>query len=66
MNIGKNNNNFKNRKSKYFNCNKYRYIAKECWKKKEKETRKFFKYNREEHIARDCKKNYKEKQLMKK
>ena len=40
MNIGKSNDNFKDRKPKYFNCNKYGYMAKECWKKKEKETRK--------------------------
>ena len=62
MNIGKSNNNFKDRKPKYFNYNKYGYIAKECWKKKEKETRKYFKYDKEEHIAKNCK----EKQLMKK
>ncbi len=37
-------------------------MAKECWKKKEKETRKCFKYNKEKHIAKDCK----GKQLMKK
>jgi len=30
MDIGKSNNNFKDRKPKYFNCNKYRYMAKEC------------------------------------
>ena len=30
-------------------------MAKDCWKKKEKETRKCFKYDKEEHIARDCK-----------
>jgi len=34
MNIGKSNNNFKDRKPKCFNCNKYRHIAKECWSKK--------------------------------
>ena len=37
-------------------------MAKECWKKKEKETRKCFKYNKERHITKDCK----GKQLMKK
>ena len=36
MDIGKSNNNFKDGKPKCFNCNKYRYILKECWKKKEK------------------------------
>ena len=55
MNIGKSNDNFKNRKPKCFNCNKYSHIAKKCWKKKEKETRKCFKCNKEEHIAKDCK-----------
>ena len=34
MNIKKSNNNFKNRKPKYFNYNKYDYIAKECWLEK--------------------------------
>ena len=62
MDIGKSNENFKDKKPKCFNCNKYRHIAKECWKKKEKKTRKCFKCDKEEHIA----KNYKEKQSMKK
>jgi len=63
MDIKKSNNNFKNKKPKYFNCNKYKYMAKKCWnKKKEKETRKCFKCDKEGHIA----KNYKEKQSMKK
>ena len=62
MNIGKSNNNFKDGKPKCFNYNKYGHIAKECWKKKEKETRKCFKYDKEEHIAKDCR----EKQLIKK
>ena len=63
MNIRKNSNSFKDKKLKCFNCNKYSYMAKECWfKKKEKETQKYFKYNREGHITKDCKK----KQSMKK
>ena len=63
MDIGKSNNNFKDRKPKCFNCNKYGHMAKECWnRKKEKKTRKYFKCNKEGHIA----KNYKGKQLMKK
>ena len=37
-------------------------MAKKCWKKKEKETRKCFKYDKEGHITRGCK----EKQSMKK
>jgi len=62
MNIGKSNDNFKDGKPKCFNCNKYSHMAKECWKKKEKETQKCFKCDKEEHIAKDCK----EKQSMKK
>ena len=63
MDIEKSNENFKDRKPKCFNYNKYRYMAKECQsKKKEHETRKCFKYEKEEHIAKD----YKETQLMKK
>jgi len=55
MDIGKNSDNFKDRKPKCFNCNKFGHIAKECWKKKEKGIRKFFKCDKEEHIAKDCK-----------
>ena len=63
MDIGKFNKNFKNRKLKCFNCNKYENMAKEYQsKKKEYETRKCFKYNKKGHIA----KNYKEMQSMKK
>ena len=63
MDIGKSNDNFKNKKPKCFNCNKYSHMVKEYWtKKKEKETRRYFKYNKKEHIAKDCK----GKQLMKK
>ena len=62
MDIGKNSNNFKDGKPKCFNYNKFGYIAKECWKKKEKEIRKCFKCDREGHISKDCK----GKQLMKK
>ena len=39
MDIGKSNKNFKDRKSKCFNCNKYGHIAKDCRsEKKEQET----------------------------
>ena len=63
MEIGRSNENFKNRKPKCFNCNKYRHMAKEYQvKKKEQEIRMCFKCNKEEHIARD----YKKKQMMKK
>jgi len=63
MDIGRSNKNFKDGKLKYFNCNKYEHMVKECqMKKKERETRTCFKCNKEEHIARDCK----GKQAMKK
>ena len=62
MDIRKSNNNFKDGKPKCFNCNKYGYMAKECWtKKKEQETRKCFKCDKKGHIAKDCK----GKQMMK-
>ena len=63
MDIEKSNDNFKDRKPKCFNCNKYVHMAKECQsKKKEHETRKCFKCEKEGHIAKDCKGT----QLMKK
>ena len=55
MDIRKSNDNFKYRKLKCFNCNKYSHMAKECWEKKEKKTRKYFKYDKKGHIAKDCK-----------
>ena len=56
IDIGKSNNNFKDRKSKCFNCNKYGHIAKECWsEKKEWETWTYFKCDKKGHIAKDCK-----------
>ena len=56
-------NNFKDRKPKCFNYNKYRHIAKECQSRKKKhKIRKYFKCDKEEHIARD----YKGMQSMKK
>ena len=63
MDIGKSNDNFKDGKPKYFNCNKYRHIAKECQsEKKKQETRTCFKCDKKGHIAKDCKR----KQIMKK
>jgi len=53
IDIRKSNKNFKDGKPKCFNCNKYRHMAKECWKKKEKETRKCFKCDKEEHITKN-------------
>ena len=63
MDIGKSNDNFKDGKLKYFNYNKYGYMAKECWSEKKKwEMRTCFICNKKGHIA----KNYKGKQTMKK
>ena len=63
MDIGKSNNNYKDGKPKYFNCNKYGHMAKECrTEKKEREMRMCFKCNKKGHITRDCK----GKQVMKK
>ena len=63
MDIGKSNDNFKDRKSKCFNCNKYGHIAKECQaEEKEWDTRTCFKCDKKGHIAKNCK----EKQTMKK
>ena len=63
MDIGKSNDNFKDEKPKCFNCNKYRYMAKECQaEKKERETWICFKCDKKGHIARECK----SKQTMKK
>ena len=61
MDIEKSNDNFKDKKPKYFNYNKYGHMVKEC-QKKEKETRKCFKCDKEGHIAKD----YKGKQSIKK
>jgi len=63
MDIGKSNDNFKDRKPKCFNCNKYGHMAKECQlEKKECETRTCFKCEKKGHLAKDCK----GKQTMKK
>ena len=37
MDIGKSNNNFKDRKPKCFNCNKYGHMAKECQSERKKQ-----------------------------
>jgi len=56
MDIGKSKNNYnKDGKPRCFNCNVYRYMAKDCQKlKKEKETRKYYKYNKVGHLAKNC------------
>jgi len=56
MDIGKSNDNFKDGKPKCFNCNKYRYMAKECQaEKKERDTQTCFKCDKKGHIAKNCK-----------
>jgi len=63
MDIGKSNDNFKDRKPKCFNYNKYGHMAKECQsEKKERETQMCFKCDKKGHIAKDCR----GKQIMKK
>jgi len=55
-NIRKSNDNFKDRKPKYFNCNKYGHMAKkDQLKKKEQEMQTCFKCDKKKHIAKDCK-----------
>ena len=55
MDIGKSNDNFKDRKLKCFNCNKYRHIVKKCQSKKKEDKQQCFKCDKEKHIAKDCK-----------
>ena len=56
MDIGKSNDNFKDRKPKCFNYNKYSHMAKKCRaEKKEREIRTCFKCDKKGHIAKDCK-----------
>ena len=56
MDIGKSNENFKDKKPKYFNCNKYGHMAKECQvEKKKRETQTCFKCDKKGYIAKDCK-----------
>jgi len=55
MDIGNAKDNFKDRKPKYFNCNIYEHIEKDCKKlKKEKDTKKYYKYEKIRHIATNC------------
>ena len=57
IDIGKAKNNFdKDKKPKYFNCNIYKHMAKDCRKpKKKKDTRKYYKCKKIGHIAKNCK-----------
>ena len=63
MNIGKAKDNFdKDRKPKYFNCNVYGHIVKDCKKlKKEQDTRKCYKYKKIGYITKDCRSGQKMK-----
>ena len=56
MDIGKSWDNFdKDGKSKCFNCNIYRHLAKECKRpKKDREMRKYYKCNKVGHLAKNC------------
>ena len=56
MDIGKSRDNFdKDKKLRYFNCNIYRYIAKDYQRpKKEKEIRKCYKCDKVEHLTKNC------------
>jgi len=56
MDIRKSKDNYnKDGKFRCFNCNVYRYIAKDCQKlKNKKETRKCYKYNKVGHFAKNC------------
>ena len=56
MDIGKSNDTFKDGKPKCFNCNKYRYMAKECQiEKRKQDTQTCFKCDKKGHIAKNCK-----------
>jgi len=44
-----------NEKPRYFNCNAYGHMVRDCRKpKKEKEMRKCYKCNKIGHLAKDC------------
>jgi len=63
INIGKAQDSFdENRRPRYFNCNAYRYMARECRKpKKEKEMRKCYKCDKVGYLAKDCRSKQKMK-----
>ena len=64
MDIGKSNNNFKDGKSKCFNCKVYRHIVWGCKKpKKEKDTWKCYEYRKVGHIAKDCRTKMKKRSV---
>jgi len=45
----------KDNQPRYFNCNVYEHMVKDCRKpKKEKEIRKCYKYNKVGHLAKNC------------
>jgi len=63
MDIRKAKDNFnKEKKPKYFNCNVYGHIAKDCKKtKKEQDTKKCYKWEKIEYMAKDYKSGQKTK-----
>ena len=62
MDIRKIKDNFdKDGKPRYFNCNKYEHMVKECRRLKEKDMRKCYKYKQVGHIAKNCKSGQKMK-----
>ena len=55
MEIGQQQNNGQGRKPKYYNCNKFGHMAKDCRQpKKEKKPQGYFKCSKEGHIAIGC------------
>ena len=55
MDIGKLKEDFKDRKHRYFNCNIYGHMARDCKKpKKKQDTRKCYKYKKVGHIMKNC------------
>ena len=62
MDIRKSKENFKGKKPRCFNCNLYRYMAKDCWRlKKKKNSKRYYKCEWVRHIAKDYKKEQKMK-----
>ena len=64
MDIGKSNNNFKDEKPKYLNCEAYGHIAWDCKKlKKEKDTCKCYECGKVGHIVKNCRTKIKKRSI---